>query len=391
MNYYEKAMELKEETIENRRYIHKNAETGLDLPRTKAFVMEKLKEYGLEPKDCGYGVTATLGKGGKVILLRADMDALPMPEESGESFACPTGTEAHACGHDFHVAMLLTAAKMLKENEDALEGTVKFMFQPAEETFQGSKNMIKEGILENPPVDAALAYHVSPGKMPVGLYMFNDKDTMMYSVDGFKITVTGKGSHGAYPQSGIDPINIGVHIHLALQELIARECDPTHSCVLTVGQFQAGTAANIIPQTAVLQGTIRTNKVEARELLVRRMKEVTEKTTAVYGGRAEIEMISEVPPLICDPKLTDEVIGYMKELKIPGLKGYPGISASASEDFAVIAERVPSTFMYLSAGYLDERGEYPAHHPKAQFNEDVCPIGAACLAHCATQWLKNNK
>lgn len=391
MNYYEKAMELKEETIINRRYIHKNAETGLDLPRTKAFVMEKLKEYGLGPKDCGYGVTATLGKGGKVILLRADMDALPMPEESGESFACPTGTEAHACGHDFHAAMLLTAAKMLKENEDALEGTVKFMFQPAEETFQGSKNMIKEGILENPPVDAALAYHVSPGKMPVGLYMFNDKDTMMYSVDGFKITVTGKGSHGAYPQSGIDPINIGVHVHLALQELIARECDPTHSCVLTVGQFQAGTAANIIPQTAVLQGTIRTNKVEARELLVRRMKEVTEKTTAVYGGRAEIEMISEVPPLICDPKLTDEVIGYMKELKIPGLKGYPGISASASEDFAVIAERVPSTFMYLSAGYLDERGEYPAHHPKTQFNEDVCPIGAACLAHCATQWLKNNK
>ena len=391
MNYYERALELKDETIANRRHIHKNAETGLDLPKTKAYVMEKLTEYGLEPKDCGYGVTATLGKGGKVLLLRADMDALPMPEESGEEFACPTGKEAHTCGHDFHAAMLLTAAKMLKEKEDTLEGTIKFMFQPAEETFEGSKNMIENGILENPPVDAALAYHVSPGKMPVGLFMYNSKDTMMYSVDGFKITIHGKGSHGAYPHVGVDPINIGVHIHLALQELIARESDPTHSCVLTIGQFAGGTAANIIPETAVLQGTIRTNKPEARELLVRRMKEVAEKTAAVYNGTVDIEMISEVPPLICNPKLTDEVVGYMQELGIPGLTPYPGISASASEDFAVIAEKVPSTFMYLSAGYLDERGQYPAHHPKAQFNEDVCPIGAACLAHCASQWLKNNK
>ena len=391
MNYYERALELKDETIANRRHIHKNAETGLDLPKTKAYVMEKLTEYGLEPKDCGYGVTATLGKGGKVLLLRADMDALPMPEESGEEFACPTGKEAHACGHDFHAAMLLTAAKMLKEKEDTLEGTIKFMFQPAEETFEGSKNMIENGILENPPVDAALAYHVSPGKMPIGLFMYNDKDTMMYSVDGFKITIHGKGSHGAYPHVGVDPINIGVHIHLALQELIARESDPTHSCVLTIGQFAGGTAANIIPETVVLQGTIRTNKPEARELLVRRMKEVAEKTAAVYNGTVDIEMISEVPPLICNPKLTDEVVGYMQELGIPGLTPYPGISASASEDFAVIAEKVPSTFMYLSAGYLDERGQYPAHHPKAQFNEDVCPIGAACLAHCASQWLKNNK
>ena len=391
MNYYERALELKDETIANRRHIHKNAETGLDLPKTKAYVMKKLTEYGLEPKDCGYGVTATLGKGGKVLLLRADMDALPMPEESGEEFACPTGKEAHTCGHDFHAAMLLTAAKMLKEKEDTLEGTIKFMFQPAEETFEGSKNMIENGILENPPVDAALAYHVSPGKMPIGLFMYNDKDTMMYSVDGFKITIHGKGSHGAYPHVGVDPINIGVHIHLALQELIARESDPTHSCVLTIGQFAGGTAANIIPETAVLQGTIRTNKPEARELLVRRMKEVAEKTAAVYNGTVDIEMISEVPPLICNPKLTDEVVGYMQELGIPELTPYPGISASASEDFAVIAEKVPSTFMYLSAGYLDERGQYPAHHPKAQFNEDVCPIGAACLAHCASQWLKNNK
>ena len=392
MDFYKRALELKEETVQNRRHIHKNAEVGLDTPKTKAFVIEKLKEYGLEPEECGYGVTALLGKKeGKVLLLRADMDALPMAEQSGEEFACPSGKEAHTCGHDFHAAMLLTAAKMLKENENLIDGTIKFMFQPAEETFEGSKNMIENGILENPKVDAALAYHVSPGKMPVGLFMYNSKDTMMYSVDGFKITIKGKGSHGAYPHVGVDPINIGVHVHLALQELIARESDPSKACVLTIGQFKAGTAANIIPEEAVLQGTIRTNDNEAREKLVRRMKEVTGKTAEVYNGTAEIQMISEVPPLICNPEFTNEIVSYMKETNIPGLMPYPDVSASASEDFAVVAEKVPSTFMYLSAGYMDERGEYPAHHPKARFNEEVCPIGSACLAHCAVEWLSKHK
>ena len=391
MNYYQRALELNEETIANRRYLHTNAETGLDMPKAKAFVMKKLKEYGLEPKECGYGVTAKLGKGGKVLMLRADMDALPMPEESGEPFACPTGKEAHACGHDFHAAMLLTAAKMLKENESELEGTVKFMFQPAEETFEGGKNMIENGILENPKVDAALAYHVAAGQMPVGIYMYNDNCTMMYSVDGFRITINGKGSHGAYPQKSIDPINVAVHVYLALEAIMAREVDPTKACVMTVGKFEAGTAANIIPDTAVLEGTIRSNDNEARQLMVRRMKETAQKTAECFGASADITMLSEVPPLICDPKLTDEIVGYMKEIGIPNLTPYPEVSSSASEDFASIAEKVPATFMYLSAGYTDERGQYGAHNPKVQFNEDVCPIGSSCLAYCATQWLKNNK
>lgn len=389
MNYYERALELKEETIANRRYFHQNAETGLDMPTAKAYVMNKLKEYGLVPKECGHGVSATVGCGGKVILLRADMDALPMPEESGEPFACTSGA-AHACGHDFHAAMLLTAAKMLKENESSLKGTVKFMFQPAEETFEGSKDMMEHGILENPTVDAALAYHVSPGNMPVGLYMYNSSGTMMFSVDGFKITVSGKGAHGAYPHNSIDPINIAVHVYLALEALIAREADPKAACVLTVGKFEAGTAANIIPDYAVLEGTIRSNDPTNRELLVRRMKEVADKTAQVYGGSASIEMISEVPPLICDPALTEEMVSYMQEMNLPNAQPYPGISASASEDFASIAEKVPSTFIYLSAGFTDNREVYPAHNPKVQFNEDVCPIGASCLAYCATQWLNNH-
>ena len=389
MEYYKRALELREETVANRRWFHTNAEVGLHMPKAQAYVMERLTEYGLTPQVCGEGVTATLGKGGKVLLLRADMDALPMPEESGEPFACPTGTENHACGHDFHAAMLLTAAKMLKEHEDELAGTVKFMFQPAEETFEGAKNMMEHGILEG--VDAALAYHVGPGRMPVGLFMYNSGGTMMYSVDGFRITVKGRGAHGAYPQNAIDPINIAVHIYLALEALIAREADPGKSCVMTVGNFSAGSAANIIPDTAVLQGTIRSNDKACRELLVRRMKEAAVKTAEVYGGSVEIEMISEVPPLICDAKLTDEMVGYMTEQDIPGLTPIPGVSASASEDFASVAEVVPTAYMYLSAGYLDGRGDAPAHNPNVRFNEDVCPIGAGSIAHCAARWLENHQ
>ncbi|MBQ5814156.1 MAG: amidohydrolase, partial [Clostridia bacterium] len=313
MNDYERALSLKDELTENRRFFHTNAETGLHMPKAKAYVIGKLREYGLNPRECGEGVTASLGKGRRTILLRADMDALPMVEESGLDFACPTGTEAHTCGHDLHAAMLLTAAKLLKEVEDSLEGTVRFMFQPAEETFEGAKNMVEHGILDPMP-DAALAYHVTSGRMPVGLFMYNNTPNaaLMFSVDGFKITVRGKGAHGAYPHSAVDPINIGVHIHLALQELISRESDPTKSCVLTVGRFQAGSAANIIPEKAVLEGTIRTNDPDARKLLVGRMKEVASKVADVYGGSAEVEMTSEVPPLICDACLVNEVVGFMK-------------------------------------------------------------------------------
>lgn len=388
MTYYERALQLNDETVAHRRYLHTNAEVGLHMPKATAYVMQTLRACGIEAQACGEGVTATIGHGGKCLLLRADMDALPMPEESGLPFACPTGTEAHCCGHDFHTAMLLTAAKMLKERENELCGTVKLMFQPAEETFEGAKNMIEHGVLESPAPDAALAYHITSGKMPTGIYMFNGTGTMMFSVDGFKITVKGRGAHGAYPHYSIDPINIAVHVYLALEALIAREADPEKANALTIGKFVAGSANNIIPGTAELQGTIRSNDPESRALLVRRMKEVAEKTAEVYGGTVEIEMLSEVPPLICDGKLVGEFTGYMAELGIPGAMPYPGVSSSASEDFAVIAARVPAVFMYLSAGYLDERGAAPAHNPKVQFNEDVCPIGAACYAHCAEQWLK---
>ena len=215
------------------------------------------------------------------------MDSLLINELSGEEFACAS-VNMHACGHDIHTAMLLTAARMLKEDEDHLQGTVKLMFQNAEEVFKGANDMIEHGILDNPRPDAAMAYHMMIGKNQVGTYMYNAEGIMMNSVDEFKITIHGKGTHGAYPHQGIDPINIGVHIHLALQELIAREANPQDICTLTIGKFNAGSAANIIPESAILQGTLRTNNVSTRENLLNRMKEVCHKIAETYRGTVEI-------------------------------------------------------------------------------------------------------
>lgn len=390
MDFYKRALELNDETIAHRRFFHKNAETGLNMPVAVDYVMKKLTEFGLDPKKCGYGVTALLGKGEKTLLLRADMDALPMPEESGEKFACPTGKQAHACGHDFHAAMLLTAAKILKENEDKLCGKVKFMFQPAEETFEGSNNMIENGILENPKPDAALAFHVASGKLPIGLFMYNCGSVMMSSVDGFRITVTGKGGHGAYPNLTVDPIHTAVQIYIALEGLIARNSNPEKNCVLTVGKFQSGNAANIIPDTAVLEGTLRTNDTHEREILVGKISEVANGIAEINGAKAEITPLSEVPPLICDSKFTEQIAGFMQEMNVPEMTPYPDMQANASEDFAIIAEKIPSAFIYLSAGFPDERGAYSAHNPKVRFNEEVCPIGASALAYCAVRWLETN-
>lgn len=387
MELFNEARSMKEEIIKNRRFFHQTAEVGLDMPKAQEYVMEKITEYGLEPKKCGHGVTALLGKGSPVLLLRGDMDALPMEEQSGEEFACTSG-HAHACGHDFHAAMLLGAARLLKEREAELKGTVKFMFQPAEETFEGSHDMIENGILEEPKVDAALAFHVAPGKMLPGLFMYNGGGVMMNSVDGFRIDIKGKGGHGAYPNLSVDPLRIAAKIYTGLEELIAREANPEKTCVLTIGQMHGGNAANIIPDSAFMEGTLRTNDKAEREKLVRRISETAKLSAQLCGGSAVVTKLSDVPPLVCDRELTEKMAGYMKELDIA--KPIPDMKANASEDFAVIAEKVPSVFMYLSAGFEDERGDYSAHNPKVRFNEDVLPMGAAGLAHCALRWLEEN-
>jgi len=388
MNYLQRAKELEAELIQNRRHIHSNPEVGLDLPKTVAFVMDRLKAMGYDPKEVGGGVTCTVGKPGKVILLRADMDALPMEEHSGLDFASDNGN-AHTCGHDTHTTMLLGAAKMLKENEDQLNGTVKFMFQPAEEIFAGAKSMIENGILENPKPDCALSSHVMSGLNYDRVYI--KEGALLTGCNGFKITISGKGCHGAQPQNGIDPINIGVHIHLALQELIAREVDFSNGALLTFGQFVAGTAANIIPQTAVMQGTLRTFNEDIRAHLVERMKTIVKLTAEKFRGTAEIEIISDLPVLINDAGMTNKVRSYLEAIAGNEIKVKDGFAGTASEDFAFVANAVPATTIFFGASDMsDPEEKYPMHHPKIKFDERVLYRGAAMYAAVADQWLREN-
>ena len=391
MDYLKRSEELFEETVENRRHLHQTPELGLELPETTAFIMEKLTEMGYDPKRCGGGVVACVGKtGGKTVLLRGDVDALPMKEESGLPFASQR-ENAHTCGHDIHGAMLLTAAKMLKENEAALDGMVKLMFQPGEEPLTGARSMIADGLLQDPRPDVALGYHVVAGSMPMGLFVYNREGTLMNSSDNFIIDIQGKGGHGAYPDACIDPINIAAHMILALESVVAREIKSTQASVLTIGKVTAGDAPNIIPDQAQLQGTLRCDSEKEREFILQRLSEVVDAVAKMYRGSATITMLAGTPPLICDPQSVDDFVGYMRELDVPGQCEHVGMHAASSEDFSAVLSEIPGAYMFLSAGFTDGRETYNQHHPKVEFNEEVMKSGAAYLAHCATRWLEEHK
>lgn len=386
MDYLTRAKEMKPELVESRRKIHQYAELGQNLPQTVAYIKEKLTELGYDPVEMGGGVVVTVGHGEHTFLLRGDMDALPMREESGEDFAATNGN-CHSCGHDLHATFLLGAAKLLKENEANLKGKVKLMFQPGEETGTGAKAMIEAGVLENPKVEAAFAIHSAPGPAPQGFHLYNRNGDIMNSFDQFEIVVTGKGGHGASPERAVDPISIASHIVIALQELIARETAASVPKVLTVCTINGGVNFNVIPDTCTLTGTIRARTKEMRDQLVTRMTEIAQGIAATFRGTAELRFPFSLPPLVCDKALTAELAGYVNELDLPCKQAMMDFQAQASEDFSYVAECVPSFYMFLSAGPGDPR--YSSHNPKVRFNEETLPLGAAILAHCATRWLES--
>lgn len=390
MSYLEEACKLQEELVHFRRYVHQNAEVGCCLPKTTAFVMNELRKMGYEPEQiCESGVTASVGRGEKGILLRADMDALPMKELSGLDFSSGDDHAAHTCGHDLHVAALLGAAKLLKAHEGELNGVVKFMFQPGEEIFKGSKVMISAGILENPRVDAAFAGHVTP-RYKTGVVACRD-GAALASCYGFKLHIYGKAAHGANPEDGIDPINIGVHIHMALQELIAREVNLQKGATLTIGSFHAGEAANNIPDKAELQGTLRTFNNEVRDYLIRRIETVSRLTGEMFGGKVEIEELSNVPAQINDNAMIAHARSCIKDLcGEENLK--EDVLMTGSEDFAFIGEKVPSAIVFIGALDPKHQGEiFYGHHPRVMFDENVLPLCAALYAETAARWLGENK
>ena len=391
--FMEQAIAIKDDIVEYRRVIHSNPEVGAELPKTKAYVMDKLREFGYEPEEiCESGIVATIegSKPGKTFLLRADMDALPMAEATDCDFKATNGA-MHSCGHDMHTAMLLGAAKLLKQNQDEIEGTVKLVFQPDEEGFTGAKKMIEAGVLQNPKVDAAMAMHVNSGT-PSNLVVCG-LGTSIGGCNRFRIVVKGTGCHGALPETGVDPINIAAHIFLAIQEITSREIPATKPAVITIGKFAGGDAPNIIPNEVVMEGTIRTLEKELGEQIFSRMNDIVTSTAKMFRGEAELIELSSVPPLANNKELANEVTGYMKD--IVGEQGiflFEG-GGMGSEDFASYSYEVPSLYVILGAGAKNENPLYgvPMHNEKVVFNEDVLPTGAAMHAYSAIMWLKNNK
>lgn len=390
-NYLERAKGLMPELLENRRHIHKHPEVGMELENTVAFVTEKLIEMGYEPKACGKaGIEATLGQaGGKVFLLRADMDALPMKEESGLDFASINPEAAHCCGHDIHTAMLLGAAKLLKEDEDKLDGMVKLMFQPAEETLEGARDMIQHGILENPSVDAAMAIHINAlydsGKVIV------TTGPLTASSDGFTIKIKGHGGHGARPHECVDPINVACHIHSSLQAINAREVQASEHLVLNIGSIHGGNAGNVVPETVEMQGTLRTYSNEVRNEVKERIESICKNIAQAFRAEAEVVYGSNYTvPMICDENVAAEAENYISDLIGKNNVVKTTISQAASEDFAFIADRVPSTFCILGAT-IKKGTPYGQHHPKVVYDESAMPIGVAMYANVAREWLKNNQ
>ena len=384
-----------------RRTIHRNPEIGFDLPKTRALVKQALTEMGYQPQDCGKaGILALAGgkRPGKTILLRGDMDALPIFEESGEVFASEIPGRMHGCGHDMHTAMMLGAARLLKTHEDELEGTVKLEFQPAEEIFQGSPDMLAHGLLEDPHVDAAVMFHVLGGMpLPLGEVLVPGGGITMASCEQYHIVVHGKGGHGSMPENCIDPITAAAHIHIALQEINARELSQNDFGVLTTGRFAAGAASNVIPDTAEMWGTIRTTDPENKSgaLIKQRMTEIAQGVAAAFRCTAEVTFSDFCPCMVVDETLSKDAFGYLSEMFGQGVMDMTSLTGGkpggGSEDFAFVSHEVPTVSLFLACGGPAQGCRYSQHHPKVRFDDSVLYKGSAAYGYVAMRWLAEHK
>lgn len=393
-NVVDEAKKIQNDIVKWRRDLHQIPEVGLDLPITSAYVAERLKEIGVDFKT-NVGVSGIVGlikgdKPGKVIALRADMDALPIKEEADVPFKAVNGN-MHACGHDTHTAMLLGAAKILNENRDKINGTVKLIFQPDEEGCLGAKAMVKDGVMENPHVDAVLGLHIGsifkeagPGQIAIGY------GKIMASFDKFYVKILGHGCHGAMPNIGVDPVVIAGQIITALQTVVSREMKPTHPSVLTIGKVHGGVAYNVIPDYVEIEGTIRAVEQKEREMIISRIEELVSGITKAMRGSYEFKVTYGAPPVVNDEEFTKSFVKTAKnvigeeniiEIVEPSMGG---------EDMAYYLSKAPGTFFFLG-GVNEAKGPtYPHHNPKFIIDEDVFWRGAALLTQGALDWLEAN-
>ena len=370
MNIQVIAKEYKEYLIEMRRWFHAHPELGEKEFETSAKVKEELTKYGIEWRNCGLqtGVLATVvgAKPGKTILLRADMDALPVPEETGAPFASQNAGVSHACGHDCHTASLLTAARLIHDHRDQLCGTVKFAFQPSEELGTGAPGMIKEGALEG--VDTAFGIHIW-SMIPAGKISVRS-GPQLAAVDKFVIRIEGKGGHASAPHECIDPIVCLGAMISNLQSVVSRECNPADAAVLTIGKATSGTLWNVIPGTAYMEGTTRFFTRQLKKDFPEKVSRVVAGTAATYGCKAELDYIPIIPPTIND----DAAAEFVKKTatKLVGAENVIDIGPiSTGEDFGLYLEQVPGMMALVGVGNKACGAIWPQHSPKYTVDEDA--------------------
>ncbi|GIP21616.1 M20 family metallopeptidase [Paenibacillus sp. J22TS3] len=383
------AVSLGEEITAARRYLHKYPELGFEEVLTSAYLAEELSKLGLLVRTgvAGTGIIALLegASPGPVIALRADMDALPLKEQTGLAFASVHEGRMHACGHDGHMAMLLGAAKLLAGLKGELAGTVKFIFQPAEEMLGGARHMIRAGALESPRVDAIIGLHLWPD-FPTGQFGLKE-GTIMASMDHVDITVHGRAGHGAAPHQAVDAIYAASQVLTALQSLISRESDPADPVVLSMGSVHGGSLPNIIADRVEMKGTVRAVRRETREYMAQRIPELAESVARGLNARAEVRYEFGYPPTVNDGELV-----RLAELTLeegPGRSSVKRLAHSqmTSEDMAYYMERVPGAFVLVGTGG-DGPGEFPLHHPRMMIDERSLTLGAAFLADYAVRLLR---
>jgi amidohydrolase len=370
-----------------RQDIHAHPELGFEERRTSALVAEKLASWGIEVTTgiAGTGLVGTLrnGSSGRAIGLRADMDALPMEESNGFAHRSTTPGVMHGCGHDGHTAMLLGAAKYLAETRN-FDGTVHFIFQPAEEGGGGGKVMVDEGLFERFPCDAVYGAHNDPGA-PVGTMVVMEGVVNAFS-DRFWIRIRGLGGHAARPHRAVDPIVVGAQIVLALQTIVARRIDPIDSAVISITQFHAGSAGNVIPPDAALNGTVRTLKPVVQDEIERQMGEIVRSIATAHSAEAALEYSRGYPQVVNAPEPTRNAA--RAAAKIVGedniVRRTP--PRMGGEDFSYMANVVPGCFVRIGQAGKTV-GKTPVHHPEYDFNDEILPIGASFWATLVEQEL----
>ncbi len=389
LSFLADAEAIRDDLIAIRRDLHMHPELGFQEVRTARIVATRLGELGYEVIT-GVGKTGVVGllsggqPGDRTVLLRFDMDALPIHEENDVPYRSQVPGVMHACGHDAHVAVGLGVATVLAKHRESLPGTIKLMFQPAEEGLGGAMAMINDGVLQEPAVDVALGLHVS-STFPTGQAVVRS-DAFLAAADQLNIVVRGRGGHAAHPDQTVDAVAVAAHIVVALQTIVSRNLDPEEPGVVTVGSIHAGDAGNVIAEVATLRGSIRSFSPEVRALLHRRIKEVAEGVAVALGAQAEVTITLGVDPTVNAPAPTRVVYAAAAEVL-----GEANINttfrSTGGEDFSAVLSRVPGHFFFLGARD-DARGlNFPHHNPHFDIDESCLPQGVAILCAAALQCL----